>query len=96
MPKVFLFITKKGTWIFLFYDTDSTETRAHVHIGKKDMDQYCKIWLEPRISVAKKGELTEKQLKQVLAVVYKYHDKLMEQWKVFKKGGKVKMQTINE
>lgn len=25
------------------------------------MDQYCKIWLEPKISVAKKGELTDKQ-----------------------------------
>ncbi len=60
------------------------------------MDQYCKIWLEPKISVAKKGELTDKQLKQVAAIVEKYHKKLLEQWRIFKKCGKVKMQTINE
>lgn len=96
MPKVFIYISKKGTWIFLFYDTDVEENRAHVHVGKKDMDEYCKIWLEPKMSVAKKGELTDKQLKQILEIVEEHYSELINQWNTFKKGGNVKMTTIKE
>lgn len=35
MPKVLLYITAKIMWIFLFYNKDFNENRAHIHIGKK-------------------------------------------------------------
>ena len=59
MPKVLLFITAKITWIFLFFGTDINENRAHVHVGKKGQDDYCKIWLEPNVEIAKQGEINE-------------------------------------
>ncbi len=63
MPKVLLYITSKITWIFLFYGTDFSENRAHVHIGKKATEKYCKIWLEPKVAIAKNGTLTNTELK---------------------------------
>ena len=33
MPKVLLYITAKIMWLFLFYNKDFNENRAHVHIG---------------------------------------------------------------
>lgn len=68
MPKVLLYITAKVIWNFVFYNTDFHENRAHVHVGKRDMNQLCKLWLEPEVSVAKKGDLTEAQLKEVLSI----------------------------
>lgn len=35
MPKVLEYIIKGVCWIFLFWDTDINENRAHVHVGKK-------------------------------------------------------------
>lgn len=96
MPKILIYITKHGTWIFLFFGTDFNENRAHVHVGKKGMDEYCKIWLEPKISVAKKGELTESQLKKILNVVEKHHSTLMKQWNKFKSGNDIKILTVKE
>ena len=49
MPKVLLYITAKIMWIFLFYNKDFNENRAHIHIGKKDTQKLCKIWLEPKV-----------------------------------------------
>ncbi len=96
MPKVLLYITARITWIFLFYGTDINENRAHVHIAKRGMEHACKIWLEPDISVADPGELTPAQLKQVLQVTEEYSEKLMQQWKAFKEGKPIKIQTIKK
>ncbi len=96
MPKILIYITKRWTWLFLFFGTDFHENRAHVHVGKKGMNEYCKIWLEPQISVARKGELTESQIKKILAVVKEHHESLMTQWRKFKKGENIKMLTVKE
>ena len=42
------------------------KNRAHVHVGKKDTQNLCKIWLEPNVELAKQGDLTDAQVKQVL------------------------------
>ena len=44
MPKVLQYITAYFTWVFLFYGTDVNENRAHVHVGKRGVDKFCKIW----------------------------------------------------
>ena len=90
MPKVLIYIVKKIMWIFLFYDTDCFENRAHVHVGKKGSQNLCKIWLEPIIDVDKKGDMTDAQIKEIVGLAEKYKDRLLEQWVLFKEGKQVK------
>jgi len=89
MPKVLIYITAKIIWQFLFYNTDYYENRAHVHVGKRDTQDLCKIWLEPDIELAKKGDLTDSQVKEVLEIVENHKDQLMQQWQNFKAGNKI-------
>ena len=96
MPKVLLYITSKITWIFLFFGTDFNENRAHVHVGKKATQEYCKIWLEPKISVAKNGTLTDAELNQVLEITREYKLQLLNQWQKFKEGTSIKIITIKK
>lgn len=96
MPKVLLYITAKIVWTFLFWGTDANENRAHVHIGKKGTIKLAKIWLEPTISIADKGSLTDAQIKNVLEIVVMYRTDLLKQWQAFRKGDKVKMIRIKK
>jgi len=84
-----IYITAKIIWQFLFYNTDYYENRAHVHVGKRDTQDLCKIWLEPDIELAKKGDLTDSQVKEVLEIVENHKDQLMQQWQNFKAGNKI-------
>ena len=65
MPKILIF---NAIWIFVIYPTDMYENRKHVHVGQKDSFDLCKIWLEPSVEIAKPGELTLKQQKEVLDI----------------------------
>jgi hypothetical protein len=96
MPKVLLYITSKITWIFLFFGTDFNENRAHVHVGKKSTEEYCKIWLEPEISVAKNGAFTASELNEVIKITKKYHLQLLKQWRKFTGGETIKIITIKK
>jgi len=100
MPKVLEFIIKGVCWIFLFWDTDVYENRAHVHVGKKigrkATIKLCKIWLEPNVEMAVQGELSNSQIKQVIELTQAYREQLLEQWKIFKKGGNVKMIKVRK
>lgn len=96
MPKVFIYATAKVVWTFLFYGTDSNENRAHIHVGKAGVVELGKIWLEPKVEVAENGELTTKQMAQVVDVVKRYQKDLLEQWKKFKAGEKVKSIKVKE
>lgn len=94
MPKILLYMTAKIVWIFTLYGTDINENRAHVHVGRKGIDNYCKIWLEPNISVADAGDLTPAQVRQIVQITGDMQNKLLEQWKRFKQGKQIKMITI--
>ena len=72
MPKILLYITAKIIWQFLFWNTDFNENRAHVHVGKRNTEHLCKIWLEPAVEIAQQGDLTDAQAKQVLAIAVEY------------------------
>ena len=89
-------ITSKIIWTFVFYGTDFNVNRAHVHVGKRGTKEFCKIWLEPEVEVAKNGSLTEKQVNYVMNVTRKYKDELMKQWKLFKVGKEVNILKIKE
>ena len=73
-------------WILIIYPTDMYENRMHIHVGKKSMQELCKIWLEPNIEIAKTGELTQKQQNEVLEIAKTYQTELIEQWKNFVQG----------
>ena len=96
MPKVLLYTTAKIVWTFLFYGTDVNENRAHVHVGKKGTQDFAKIWLEPKVELAKEGDLTDAQLRQLLKIVEENQEKLLKQWQVFKNGGSVRIIKINK
>ena len=96
MPKAFIYATAKVIWTFLFYGTDNNENRAHVHVGKAGGVDLGKIWLEPEVEIAKKGELTDKQIAQVLGIAKRFQKELLEQWVKFKAGEKVKSIKVKE
>lgn len=95
MPKLLIYETSKGVWIFLIFGTDQNENRIHVHVGRKDTKNYCKIWLEPKVEVAKDGDLTKAQLKEVVELAGQYREKLISQWKAYMKGT-MKLITIKK
>ena len=54
MPKLMLYITVKGTWIFLIFGTDSNENRIHVHVGRKATKNIVRFGLNPRWNYARR------------------------------------------
>lgn len=96
MPKILLYITAKVIWQFLFWNTDYNENRAHVHVGKRNTEHLCKVWMEPVVELADKGDLTEAQVKEVLAIVTEYRERMLGQWSLFKQGKKIKMIKIKK
>jgi hypothetical protein len=95
MPKLLLYITLKGTWIFLIFGTDSNENRIHVHVGRKDTKHYCKIWLQPKVELGKAGDLDNAELKEVLEIAEQYKDDLVKQWNDYM-NGKLKMKIVRK
>lgn len=96
MPKILLYITAKVIWQFLFWNTDYNENRAHVHVGKRGTEHLCKIWLEPQVELAQKGDLTDAQAKEVIWIASEYRERLLQQWNLFKQGKRVKMIMVKK
>ena len=82
--------------VFLFWNTDFNENRAHVHVGKKSTDHLCKIWLEPTVELSKQGDLSDAQVKEVMRIASEYKDKLLRQWSLFKEGKPIRMIKVNK
>lgn len=61
---------------------------------KRNTENLCKIWLEPDVELAKRGDLTESQIKDVIEIAKKYRDKLISQWDLFKQGKAIKIIKI--
>lgn len=96
MPKILLYITAKAIWQFLFWNTDYYENRVHVHVGKKNTERLCKIWLEPKVEIADKGDLTISQANEVLGIANAYKDSLLKQWQLFKDGKAIRIIKIKK
>ena len=50
----------------------------------------CKIWIEDVVEIAKPGDLTIKQQKELLEVAKKYQKQLIQQWDNFMIGKTIK------
>lgn len=96
MPKILLYVTAKVIWNFLFYNTDYHESRAHVHVGKRSTEKLCKIWLEPTVELARQGDLTDAQAKEVVRIATEYREKLLRQWNLFKQGKPIRIIQVKK
>ena len=67
-----------------------------MHVGKRGTEHLCKIWLEPMVELAQQGDLTDAQVKEVLAVASEYRVKLLQQWNLFRQGKRVRMITVKK
>jgi len=56
-------------YIFLIYGSDISELRRHIHVtyAHRGYKQSCKFWLDPEIALDenKKGEFTDKELREM-------------------------------
>ena len=81
-------ILESGSLIFWFHSYDALhENRASVHVGKGSQNDFndAKIWLEPKIEVARSGRvLKEHELNRALKIIHKNQQYLKEQWYDFK------------
>ncbi len=82
-------VLEEGALVFWFHSHDALhENRASVHVGKGSQDDHtdAKIWLEPKIEIARLGHtLREHELARALKVIEQNLDYLMEQWYVHKR-----------
>ena len=78
---------------FVFKIFSNEELRMHVHVFK----EYCeaKIWLEPEVELCKQGDLTDKEIKEVLDIAESYKEELVKQWKNYM-NGKLRMKIIKK
>lgn len=92
MPKLLIYQT---IWVFTIFRTDVFENRKYIHVGRKGTVRLCKIWLEPVVEVAKSGELSVSEQREVLQIVELYQDNLIRQWDQFLTGQKIQIIRID-
>lgn len=77
-----------GELIFWFHSHDAlNENRASVHIGKGSQDDCndAKVWLEPKIQVARYGRtLKRHELQRALHIIQQNYAFLLEEWHAYK------------
>ncbi len=56
----------------------------------------CHIWLEPNVELDKQGDLTDAQVREILAIAQEYRDKLLQQWNLFKEGKRIRIITVKK
>lgn len=67
-----------------------------IHVGKQNTERLRKIWLEPNVELADKGDLTNAQTKEVVEIAKKYRNRLLKQWHTFKKGDAIRIIKIRK
>lgn len=65
-------------------------------MGKRNTERLCKIWLEPEVELASKGDLTDVQVKQVMSIAIEYSEKMIKQWMLFKQGKTIRIIKVKK
>ncbi len=65
-------------------------------MGKRNTERLCKIWLEPEVELASKGDLTDVQVKQVMSIAIEYREKMIKQWMLFKQGKTIRIIKVKK
>ena len=63
---------------FRFYFFSREESRMHVHVHGPDGE--AKFWIEPKLELAQNFGLSERQLRQVLALVESHERDIRTAW----------------
>ncbi len=92
MPKLPIY---RAIWTFVMYGTDIYENRRHVHVGRKGTEKLCKIWLEPAVEIAKAGELSIGEQREVVEIAIRFRSRLLKNWEQVVRGEKVEILKIN-
>ena len=92
MPKLLVY---RAIWIFTIFGTDIFENRKHIHVGRKGTERLCKIWLEPEVEIAKSGELSVSEQREVLQITELYREELILQWEQFLTGQKIEIIKVS-
>lgn len=78
--------------VIWFHSYDALhENRASVHVGKGSQDDHkdAKIWLEPKIEVARAGRtLRTHELKKALKQIEQEREYLLEEWHDYRSKAK--------
>lgn len=78
--------------VIWFHSYDALhENRASVHVGKGSQDDHndAKVWLEPKIEVARAGRsLRPHELKKALKQIKQEREYLLEEWNAYKHKAK--------
>ncbi|MBC7892138.1 MAG: DUF4160 domain-containing protein [Sphingobacteriaceae bacterium] len=77
------------------YGTDVYENRRYVHVGRKSKERLCKIWLEPEVEIAKSGELSISEQREVIEITRQFRSRLLENWEKVVRGEKVEILKID-
>jgi len=68
--------------------------RKHIHVtyARKGFKRSCKFWLEPNIELveSKKGDFTQKELKEIEKLIQKHQRTLLDQLALFYENKDVK------
>ena len=72
MPTVFV----EGPYRFYFFSRE--ETRRHVHVASSDGE--VKIWLEPKVTVAKVINLSKAEVNTILDIVNRRKEEINNDW----------------
>jgi len=74
--------------IFWFHSYDALhENRASIHVGKGSQNDYndAKIWLEPKIEIARLGKtLKTQEINKALKVIEQDLEYLLEEWHAYR------------
>jgi len=88
MPKILIV----GDITFFIYSGDINEKRLHIHVEKKK-GRYriaAKFWLEPEIELETKGNLTNKEINEVMKIIKMNKERLVKQLEKFYNGMEIK------
>ena len=57
--------------MFFIWMQDLMENRRHVHVIKNTGHHFnaAKIWIEPDVEVARKGDFSEKEINEILHII---------------------------
>jgi len=57
--------------VFFIWMQDLMENRRHVHVIKNTGRNFnaAKIWIEPDVEVARKGDFSEKEINEILHII---------------------------
>jgi hypothetical protein len=69
-------VLRHGPWRLFFFSRE--EARPHVHVSHPDGE--AKIWIDPEVALATSVGLTDRQVREALALVSQHLEEITHAW----------------